>query len=340
MKLATFRVNTVVGPFDRIGAVDGDHLVDLNFAYAGLLTRRGILRAQQLADAVVPARMIDFGAGGDRSLDAAREAVEAARDNDVAGPRGERVRHAMAEVELLAPIPDSPLIRDFAGFEKHLKTTFGKMGLTVPDSWYDQPLAFKCNAATVLSPGATVPWPGFTDKLDYELELAAVIGVPGINISVDRAREHILGFTLFNDFSARDLQPKEMAMSSGPYKSKDFAFGLGPWLVTQDEVPHPDQLRMMVRVNGEVWSDVVPDDMYWSFEQVVSYTSQDEPLRSGDILGSGTVTRGCGQEIDRWVKPGDVVELEAEGIGVLRHTIGTKRPHFEAPVPRRREAIG
>jgi 2-keto-4-pentenoate hydratase/2-oxohepta-3-ene-1,7-dioic acid hydratase in catechol pathway len=332
MKLATFRVLTPVGPFDRVGAVVDRALIDVNFARASFLASKGVLRPRELADAEVPAGMIDLASGGRRALEAATESIDyASLDPEARGPRGEQIHYSLNDVGLLPPIPDPPLIRDFAGFERHLKTTFGKMGLSIPDSWYERPIAFKCNSATLIPPEATVAWPSFTDKLDYELELAAIIGVPGTNIPVANARDHIFGFTLLNDFSARDLQPKEMAMSTGPFKSKDFAFGLGPWIVTQDEIPHPDRLRMAVRVNGETWSEVVPDDMYWSFEDVVSYTSQDELLRSGDVFGSGTVTRGCGQEIDRWIHPGDVVELEAESIGILRHTIGAKTRNLELP---------
>ena len=148
---------------------------------------------------------------------------------------------------------------------------------------------------------------------------------PGQDIDLESAQDHILGYTLLNDFSARDTQKGEMAMSTGPYKGKDFAWGLGPWIVTPDELGDPANLSMQVLVNGEVWADSTPGAMQWSFPEIISYTSQDEPLNIGDVFGSGTVNKGCGFEIDRWIAVGDVVELQAARIGVLRHHIGEAR---------------
>ncbi len=342
MKLATFEVPTKVGPVRRIGAVVGaghERLVDLTAACARMLADRGDGRAAERAAFLVPPDMAAFGAGGAESLQVARDAVAHARGlpgggADAPGPRGETLVYRRDEVRLLAPVPHPHLIRDFAGFEKHLKKTFGDMGFQIPESWYRRPLCFTANPGAVIPPESEVPWPAFTRKLDYELEICAVIGAPGRDIPVDRARAHILGFTILNDFSARDIQPDEMAMRTGPFKSKSWAWGLGPWIVTQDEIPNPGALTMSVRVNGEAWARVVPEDMYWTFEQMVAYTSTHEDLRPGDIFGSGTVSGGCGMEIGRWLQPGDAVELEIERIGVLRHRIGPPQPTPASWVPK------
>jgi 2-keto-4-pentenoate hydratase/2-oxohepta-3-ene-1,7-dioic acid hydratase in catechol pathway len=307
--------------------VDAEHrVVDLNAACALMYHVAGDTRPAERALFDVPPSMSEFLRTAPSSLDVAGRVLDfvARHPDNPAGIRGERIDYGLDEVHLLAPVPYPPVLRDFAGFEDHLRATFGKMGLSVPRSWYDQPLAFKGSVSAIRGPDEVIAWPRYTDKLDYELEICAVIGPGGRDIRKERAREHIAGFTILNDWSARDIQRVEMAMGTGPFKAKDFAWGLGPWITTSDEIPDPSSLRMTVRVNGEVWADVVPQDMYWTFEDMVSYSSQDEDLQPGDLLGSGTVTGGCGFEIERWVQPGDVVELDIEGIGTLRQYVGSK----------------
>jgi 2-keto-4-pentenoate hydratase/2-oxohepta-3-ene-1,7-dioic acid hydratase in catechol pathway len=214
-----------------------------------------------------------------------------------------------------------PVLRDFAAFEDHLQSTFGRMGLKIPPEWYTRPIAFKGNSTTLIGHDEALRWPRYTQKLDYELEIAAVIGLAARDIDVDQASKHILGYTLLNDFSARDTQRVEMAMSTGPYKGKDFAWGLGPWIVTPDEIGDISGTKMRVLVNGHVWAESTPGAMQWTFPEMISYTSQDETLNVGDVFGSGTVNNGCGFEIDRWISVGDTVELEAAGLGVLRTRI-------------------
>ena len=156
--------------------------------------------------------------------------------------------------------------------------------------------------------------------MDYELELACVIGKEGTDISEDGAAAHVGGYTVMNDWSARDIQMEEMSVGLGPAKGKDFATSLGPWLVTPDEF-NPADARMTARINGEVWSDGNIGQIHWSFAQMIAHASMDETLYPGDVLGSGTVGGGCGLELDRWLQSGDVVELEVEGIGVLRNRV-------------------
>lgn len=347
MKLATFRVQTSVGPFDRFGLVclDGgpDELVesarksagwivDMNFAHAAMSADRGLSNPNARADALCPPDVQVYAGLYGTSLEVLEEVLtwvdkrtgSLVRGN-LEGPRGERVIYRLGEVELRPPVTRVPVLRDFAAFEDHLQTTFGKMGLKIPPEWYERPTAFKGNPTTLIGHDQEVPWPRYTRKLDYELELAVVVGKPGRDIDVAAAADHILGYTLLNDFSARDTQKGEMAMSTGPYKGKDFAWGLGPWIVTPDELGDPADLSMRVLVNGEVWAESTPGAMQWTFPEILSYTSQDETLNIGDVFGSGTVNKGCGFEIDRWIASGDVVELEAAKIGVLRHRIGRAR---------------
>ena len=249
----------------------------------------------------------------------------------------------LSEVRLAAPLPRPRSLRDCLAFERHLigcmrtvakwksrpvaaldaglERVFGRGFLRPADVWYRRPIYYKGNPGSVVGHEAEVRWPSITQKLDFELEFAIVIGRGGVNIPASRAREHIAGFCLFNDFSARDVQFDEMAGRLGPAKSKDFDTGnaLGPWLVTTDSVQETLQLR--VRVNGEEWGSGSSADMQFSMEEIVEYISRDETLFPGDVIGSGTVPGCCGLELDRWIQPGDVVELEADGIGVLRNRV-------------------
>ncbi len=337
MKLAMFRVDTPVGPFDRFGIValeggpadtiesarnSAGRIIDVNFAFAAMQADRGEANPTGRAAAFGPSDLQAFAElyGTNFSLLEEIASWAGGRD-DIVGPRGETIHWPLGDVALLPPISRVPVLRDFAAFEDHLENTFGKMGLKIPPAWYEQPTAFKGNSTTMFGHGATVPWPRYTKKLDYELELAVIIGRPTKDVDVDNAADAILGYTLLNDFSARDTQRGEMNVSTGPYKGKDFAWGLGPWIVTPEEFGDPSTLQMAVRIDGEVWATSTPGPMHWSFSEAISYTSQDELLNVGEVLGSGTVNSGCGFEIDRWIEPGAIVELEADRIGVLRHKV-------------------
>jgi 2-keto-4-pentenoate hydratase/2-oxohepta-3-ene-1,7-dioic acid hydratase in catechol pathway len=275
----------------------------------GALTGKGVLDLRSVAGSVLQLLRED---GPD--LRAAREAVE--RGGDVV---------PIDEVELLAPLPRPNTIRDFMLIEEHVRNSFGE----VPDAWYEIPVYWKGNPDTVLGPDATIPWPHYTEKLDFELEVGAIIGTRVWKATVEEAEAAIAGYTVFNDWSARDIQFREMQVSLGPGLGKDFASSVGPCLVTPDEFDIATS-RMAARVNGETWAEGGLGSMLYTFPQVIAHLSQEQPLLPGDLLGSGTVGRGCGLELDRWIAPGDVVELEVQGIGVLRNVVG-QRP---AAVPR------
>lgn len=346
MKLATFRLNGLLGPVDRFGLIwsgsaETDAIssarsgngwaVDVNAAYGALSAARGKPSAGLRADAFAPADLNACALLYGPALDPVREVEawllaewEAIAAGALQGPRGEAIAHRLTDVRLMPPVR-VPVLRDFAAFEDHLLSTFGKMGLKLPPEWYERPFAFKANPTSMVGHDQDVQWPEYTRKLDFELEIAAVVGLPARNVNAAEAGKHILGYTLLNDFSARDTQRGEMANNTGPFKGKDFAWGLGPWIVTPDELPDVLDTPMRVLVNGEVWAESTPGEMQWSFEEMISYTSQDETVNVGDVLGSGTVNHGCGFELDRWIAVGDVVELEAAGLGVLRNRITPPR---------------
>jgi len=221
---------------------------------------------------------------------------------------------------LLAPLPRPASLRDFLGFETHVKAGFARRGEPIPDAWYQMPVYYKGNPRSIIGPDADVHWPRYTEQLDYELELACVIGRKGRDVSVEEAPSYIAGYTIMNDWSARDIQRAEMSVRLGPAKAKDFATSLGPCLVTPDELD-PRNLRMFARVSGEVWSEGNSGSAHWTFPQMIAHVSMGETIYPGDVFGSGTVGGGCGLELDRWLRPGDVVELEIQGIGVLRNRV-------------------
>jgi 2-keto-4-pentenoate hydratase/2-oxohepta-3-ene-1,7-dioic acid hydratase in catechol pathway len=251
----------------------------------------------------------------------------------------------LADLELLAPIPRPPSLRDAMTFETHVVNSFrtgtlrrlapvdafleralgGRRSLThlLTRGFYAQPPYYNASTAAIVGSGTTVRIPRYCEVFDYELEWAVVIGREGADIPADEAREHIAGYTIFNDFSARDEQAKAMRSLLGPGKGKDFDTGnvLGPWLVTRDEIPEPYGLTMAARVNGAEWSRGSTADMHWTFEDLIAHVSRSETLRVGDVIASGTVGLGCGLEHGAFLKPGDVVELEIERIGVLRNPV-------------------
>src|SRR5574341_23329 len=239
----------------------------------------------------------------------------------------------MADVRLSAPLPRPASLRDFYAFEQHVKTANANRGRDVPKEWYEIPVFYFSNHQAVFGPGETIPYPVSSRALDYELEVACVIGRQGRDIPAEKAEEHIFGYMIFNDWSARDLQRQEMAVMLGPAKGKDFASSFGPYLVTPDELadrhtgrPGVYDLAMAARVNGEERSRGNWRDLYWSFGDMIARASAGVMLYPADVIGSGTVGTGCLLEITKgqgpWLQPGDVVELEIERLGILTNTVG------------------
>jgi fumarylacetoacetate (FAA) hydrolase len=244
-------------------------------------------------------------------LEAATLVDVLAADFDV--PEGPRF--PLGDVTLRAPIPRPPTIRDFFAFEQHIATARANRGAQVPAEWYEFPAFYFTNPDAVYGPGEDVPYPSGTAELDYELEIAAVIGASG----------RIAGWTVMNDWSARDIQRKEMRIGLGPAKAKDFATSFGPVLVTGDL----GNAVMTARVNGEERSRGNAADIHYSWDTILERAARNtRGLRPGDVIGSGTVGSGCILEHNdgRWLSPGDVVECEIEGIGVLRNTVTRSTP--------------
>jgi len=274
--------------------------------------------------------------GGAATLDQARDIIAA---------DGERLDPG--SIHWLAPLPRPVQMRDFLVFEEHMRMA-GWRGaqlralwggpaapaepLPIPPVWYEQPIYYKCNRFAVAGPDSVVYWPLNSTVIDYELELACVIGAGGRDIRAEDANSHIFGYTIFNDLTARDLQFREMQGPLGPAKGKDFdgANILGPVIVTADEIGDLGPLVMRARVNGDIWSEGRVGTMHWSFAEIIAYVSTSETLHPGEILGSGTVGGGCGLELGRFLKHGDLVELEIEGIGRIATTIHAPHVTTEA----------
>jgi 2-keto-4-pentenoate hydratase/2-oxohepta-3-ene-1,7-dioic acid hydratase in catechol pathway len=242
---------------------------------------------------------------------------------DAGAPDGER-RAAGAEVRLLAPLRPRSL-RDFLAFEGHMKGALGRLGRPIPEEWYERPAYYKGMPDTVIGPEEEIPWPAWTERLDHELELACVIGSHCRDVPAADAADVIFGYTIWNDRSARDVQSRELPIGMGPGKAKDWDGSnvLGPCLVTADELD-ADALAMSVRVNGETWGEDSTASMHWGFGDMIAYASRSQTLYPGEVFGSGTATGGSGLELDRLLEAGDSIELEIEGIGVLRNRIGAK----------------
>ncbi len=246
-------------------------------------------------------------------------------------PKDQQSLKKLESVTLRSPFPHPPTIRDFYAFEDHVKAARAKRGLEMPQEWYEFPAFYYSNPTVIFGPGEDIPYPSYTKALDFELEIACVIGRAGENIPGSEAESYIAGYTIMNDWSARDVQQREMKVGLGPAKAKDFATSLGPWLVTRDELedrlagPGKFRLEMKASVNRKNLSEGNMDKMHWSFPQMIGRASQSVQLQPGDIFGSGTVGTGCilelGTEVHRWLEPGDIVELQVERLGTLTNKV-------------------
>ncbi|HXF84972.1 MAG TPA: fumarylacetoacetate hydrolase family protein [Anaerolineales bacterium] len=252
-----------------------------------------------------------------------------------AAKRASKDSFSIDEVKFLPPLKPHTL-RDGYAFEQHVKTANKNRGRDVPQEWYEFPVFYFTNPNAIFGHEDTIPYPSYTNALDYELEIAAIIGKAGMNIKPEEAEEYIFGYTIFNDWSARDVQRKEMVVGLGPAKGKDFASSLGPLIVTREALanratgrPGVYDLEMIARVNGKEFSRGNWKDMHWSFGEIIARASDSVMLYPGDVIGSGTVGTGCLLELTRfqgpWLNEGDVIELEIEEIGILRNTVGRKK---------------
>src|SRR6185312_5973186 len=327
MKLVTFRTpdhktHAGVVSGERVTMLDYPSVLELLRAPDGLATAR---RVQELADkdniVEVPIMPIAPGAPmagyGELSVK-----VHVGKE------------FMLNELVLLAPIPDPPSVRDFYAFEQHVKAARALRGAGMIPEWYQIPTFYFTNNSEIYGHDEPVPYPVGSNELDIELEIACVIGREGKDIPVEEAGNYIAGYTIMNDWSARDFQRLDMKLNLGPGKRKDFATSLGPWLVTSDELAarrsgsgasERYDMTMLARVNGKEISRGNFNQIYYSFPQMIAYASRNVRLRPGDVIGSGTVGTGClleiGTEVHPWFQRGETIELEIDGIGVLRNTI-------------------
>jgi fumarylacetoacetate (FAA) hydrolase len=270
-------------------------------------------------------QLLDVIAAGEADLERIRAALEDAP---------ETAWTPLTEAILCAPLMRPTNLRDFYAFEQHVTTAHANRGRSVPAAWYEIPVFYFTNPGTIFGPQETIPYPAYTKALDYELEIACVIGKTGRDIPPDQAESHIFGYTIFNDWSARDEQRREMSVGLGPAKGKDFASSLGPWIVTPDELfdrhtgrPGVYDLMMRAHINGELRSSGNFKAIHYSFGELIARASAGVDLLPGDVIGSGTVGTGCLLELTRgegpWLQPGDEVELEIERLGILRNRVGS-----------------
>jgi len=328
MKLARIAHTSPDGLIPRLVAVQPEQqrVIDLATAERLRLERQGATQeaARRLATAFFPSSMAAAISLGDVFLAAARQAIETAPQEAIM---------PLDDVQLLSAL-DPPLLRDFTAFEQHVQNMSARHGEPVFKEFYQTPPYFKINPLAVIGHEQEVAWPNYTDYMDYELELGLVIGKCGRNLSPQEALSHLFGVTILNDFSARDVQGPEMSSGFGPSKGKDFATAIGPWITTCDEVDIA-HLDMMARVNGEEWSRGSSATMTWKVEELIAYASRGETIWPGELLGSGTVGTGSGAEHGKKLHSGDVIELEVQGIGVLRNRIGQPEPRGWEPEPRK-----
>jgi 2-keto-4-pentenoate hydratase/2-oxohepta-3-ene-1,7-dioic acid hydratase in catechol pathway len=291
--------------------------------------RVGILAGGMLHGLPEGTHLLDLlGDDGERLDDAARRAL--ADPCEVVDP---------AAVRLRPPVPVAPSLRDFYAFEQHVRTARQRRGLEMEPDWYRLPVFYFSNPRALVGDGDPVAVPPGSAELDYELEVAAVVGRGGADLDPEQAEARIAGYCVMNDWSARDLQRREMKLSMGPVKGKDFATSLGPVLVTPDELAgrragRAFDLAMTARVNGVEYSRASLADIHWSFGEMLAYASRGTELAVGDVVGSGTCGTGCilelslvhGAEAYPWLRPGDEVELEVEELGRLRNRVAEGRP--------------
>lgn len=297
-------------------------------AQAGVLQGDRILNAGRLMEAPSSMSVLQLLQAGPEAmlrLQSAAEQFAAAHASTIHVPQEFAV--PSWDAQLHAPVPNPPSIRDFYAFEQHVAAGYVKRGREIPKAWYESPVFYFGHTANLLGPDQAVVKPAATTELDFELELAVVIGRPGRDVSPGEAWDHVAGFTIMNDWSARDFQRAEMSVGLGPAKGKDFATSFGPVIVTLDELRdridgERIDLAMIARVDGEEVGRDNAASMHWSFPQLVAQASKNADLRPGDLIGSGTCGGGClfelGQDVHDWLAEGDEVELEIERIGRLR----------------------
>lgn len=334
MRVCTYLRPSPLGVMKRLGLFwDEKTLIDINLLWQAHFEREGFYAADKRAQLFAPPSLAQFLRHyQDGSIDRLAESrslyEKLAKEGVLKTKMGGEIAfhlHDVKDLRFDAPLDEINMYRDFYAHEKHVKKGFEKRGEPVPPAWYEIPAYYKGGNTGFIGNGEIIPWPSYSDQLDYELELGVVIGRDGKNVKASEIKNHVFGFTILNDISARDIQRKEMSIRLGPAKGKDWCSVMGPVIVTYDEFgfQEPD-LLMTASVNGEEWSRGQSGDSHYSWGEMIEHLSKEEWIRATDFLGSGTVGTGCGLELDKWIQPSDILELSIERIGTLKNIVGTK----------------
>ncbi|MFZ4713975.1 MAG: fumarylacetoacetate hydrolase family protein [Bacteriovoracaceae bacterium] len=326
MKICHYTTNTNHEP--RLGLIEGTTVIDPNFVWQAVYKKEGFYNVIERAFHKAPTLLSEYLKYKNDPLEELRLTLEIYHNFQKSGIEVKTTK--LADVRLGKPIDKITTYRDFFSHEKHVKIGFEKRGEPVPPEWYDLPVYYKGSTANFIGPEEEILWPSFTNKLDYELELAVVMARDCYNIKEKDVFKNLLGFTILNDISARDIQKAEMKVRLGPSKGKDFCSVIGPVIVTVDEFGYKEpNLLMTAKINGTEWSKGQSGDAHFSFAQMLTFAGRDEWLLAGDLFGSGTVGTGCGLELDQWIKPGDSLELHIDKIGTLKNKVGPMREKFQ-----------
>jgi len=311
MKLVTYTTDGA----PRLGArTDDGRVVDLSRGYFAIASARGEPVTERRAEAVVPPEMVGFLEAGEPAMAAAREVLAfAAEHPDAGGPWGAKVVLDERDVRLRAPILRPPKI---VGIGLNYRDHAEEQGARIPAV----PLIFAKFATAIVGPGDPIVYPRITQQLDYEAELAFVVGKRGKDIPPERALEHVAGYCVFNDVTARDVQLSDRQWVRG--KTVDGSAPIGPWLVTRDEVPDPGKLGIRLWLNDELMQDSNTDQLIWDVPFLVSFLSEAFTLEPGDVVATGTPSGvGFARKPPVFMQPGDVVRVEVDGLGTLENRI-------------------
>lgn len=326
MKLVQYKITTILGDVKRLGFLNGETVVDPQLVWATQYKNAGFYNYDERSKHKISHSLFENLRTKEDTLALLKMTDELYQKIKKAGVEGNYEIGELSKTKLEAPLDKIATYRDFYAHEKHVQTGFKKRNEEIPPAWFEIPAYYKGATTGFLGNDDEILWPSYTDVLDYELELGMIVGRDGINIKETNAHQHIFGFTILNDISARDIQRKEMSIRLGPAKGKDFCSIIGPVIVTFDEFQNTEpNLLMTAKINGQEWSRGHSGDSRYSWAQMIEHVAKDEWVVAGDLFGSGTVGTGCGLELEKWIKPGDTIELEIEKIGKLTNKVGTKR---------------
>lgn len=329
MKICRYVNSKSPRPEARLGILYNDLVIDPNYVWACEYEREGFYNFWDKANYTCPSSLSKILKLKDNPIEFFQECfglyLFLEKVGDLNLKDSTPISFKLTDIQLKNPMDHINCYRDFYAHEKHVKKGFEKRNEPIPPAWYEIPAYYKGATAGFIGPNENILWPTYTNILDYELEMAMVVCRDGKNIKEKNANDFIFGFTILNDISARDIQKKEMAIRLGPAKGKDFCSILGPVIVTYDEFDYKEpNLLMTAKINGSLWSSGYSGDSHFSWAQMISHVAQDEWIIAGDVFGSGTVGTGCGLELDKWIQPNDILELEIERIGKLINTVGKK----------------